>query len=230
MSVHLEAVRCRAGKFTLEITAKLSAKVTGIFGPSGAGKTTLLETIAGLRRPESGVLRQNETLMCDVEKRHWIPPEKREVGYVPQDLALFPHKTVLENLQYGSRSDAAALNGIIAALKLGELLERYQTNLSGGEQQRVAIGRALIPKPRLLMLDEPLSQLDEELKERGLELFRQIRDEFATPILYVSHSAKEMVEFCEEVFVLKNGTLIAQGSPRDLFRRADRPSYSYSGA
>ena len=217
MSVELDQLQWRAGNFSLELTARLGAKVTGVCGPSGAGKTTLLEIIAGLRKPARGSVRVNGNLMFEHETRTWVPPERRGIGYVPQDLALFPHKTVERNLRYGAPNNRSRLLQIATALEIERLLDRYPAMLSGGEKQRVAIGRALITNPRLLMLDEPLSHLDDELKQRGLELFRKVRSEFETPILYVSHNASEVVSFCDEVIVLRKGRVAGQGSPTELF-------------
>ena len=227
--VRLEQVRFSAGKFALSVDVEIRARVTGIFGPSGAGKTTLLELIAGLRKPSSGAVKLQEEMVVDCGNGRWVSPEKRGIGYVPQDVALFPHKTVRENLLYGAKGDESKLKEVVGKFQLEHLLDRWPAALSGGEKQRVAIGRALMTKPKLLMLDEPLSHLDEELKERGMDLFRKVRDEFATPILYVTHDANEIVELCEEVVVLKDGAVAGQGSAGDLFRPTERTRFVYVG-
>lgn len=226
--VRIEQLRYRAGNFRLSLDLNLAARVTGIFGPSGAGKTTLLEIVAGLRRPEHGSVRIKDEVVVDCSSKQWSPPERRQIGYVPQDLALFPHKTVGANLAYGAGKNLEALKPIVEEFELGPLLHRYPTHLSGGEKQRVAIGRALAMKPKLLMLDEPLSHLDDELKERGMELFRELKTRFDTTILYVSHDANELVSLCDEVVVMASGQAVAQGRPDLLFRPASTPNFVYA--
>lgn len=223
----LDNVQLSAGYFSLNVTLDLREKVTGIFGPSGAGKTTLLELVSGLREPECGRISLRNEVLSDREQKLWIPPERRRIGYVPQDLALFPHMTVRRNLLYGAR-ETGQFDPIVQEFQLQELLARYPASLSGGEKQRVAIGRALMMEPRLLMLDEPLSNLDQELKERGMELFRRVRDHFETPILYVTHDANEIVALCEEVIVLNAGRVERKGKPVDVFTQSPNPTYFYS--
>lgn len=226
--LHFDQLQYRAGNFSLEIDLKIDARVTGIFGPSGAGKTTLLELIAGLRKATRGRISVNNTTFVDRATREWIPPESRHIGYVPQDLALFPHLTVRRNLLYGANRNELDFNHIADRFELNALLDRYPSNLSGGEKQRIAIGRALMTKPRLLMLDEPLSNLDPELKSRGMELFRKVRSEFNTPILYVTHDADEIVAFCDEVIILDRGRVIEVGNPTKFFRPSELPHFVYS--
>ena len=221
-------VRLGARAFEFRATFTLSRRVTGIFGRSGAGKTTLLEILAGLRHPVSGVIRLGEDTLLDVPAGHCVRPEERHIGYVPQDLALFPHKTVRQNLLFGARHGQEDLGKMVQEFELENLLDRQPQNLSGGERQRVAIGRALMAKPRLLLLDEPLSNLDSDLKRRSLGLFRQVRDHFATPILYVAHDPDEIVALCEEVLVLNAGKIIEQGPPSAIFRVSAEPSFIYS--
>jgi molybdate transport system ATP-binding protein len=224
----LERFRFQAGYFRLEVDLDLTSKVTGIFGPSGAGKTTLLELIAGLRKPSDGVLKLNGKVIVDRRARRWIPPEQRQIGYVPQDLALFPHLTVRENLRYGERGDASELEHITSQFQLEPLLRRFPTHLSGGEKQRVAIGRALMSKPTLLMLDEPLSNLDDDLKARGMDLFQKVRTEFNTPMLYVTHNADEIVALCDQVVVLQNGTVTGIGVPAQFFKASNEPHHIFN--
>jgi molybdate transport system ATP-binding protein len=229
--LRLAKVLSTVGRFTLEVDLDIARKVTGIFGHSGAGKTTLLEIVAGLRKPRSGSVRLRDTVMVDASSGVWLRPEERHIGYLPQDLALFPHLTVRRNLLFGAKN-VAELEGdfqrIISEFELAPLLHRYPENLSGGEKQRVAIGRALMTHPKLLMLDEPLTNLDQELKDRGLELFRCVRDHFDTPILYVSHDAGEIVSFCDEVIILENGRVAEIGAPQQVFTRSEKPAYIYS--
>lgn len=226
----LREIKLSLPAFTLDFSFEFTRSVSGIFGPSGAGKTSLLEIIAGLRKPCGGRVEMNGTVLCDVRAGAWIVPERREIAYVPQDLALFPHMTVRENLLFGARNRGLNLHDferILAEFELVDLVGRFPGTLSGGEKQRVAIGRALMIRPKLVLLDEPLTNLDYELKLRGLELFRRVRDHFATPILYVTHDADEMVELCDEVIVLNCGRITETGPPSHVFTRAEKPTYIY---
>lgn len=224
--IRLQKIRYSAGRFQLEVDLELRSSRTGIFGPSGAGKTTLLELVAGLRQPRAGLIEVNDEVLTDCSKGNNVAPEHRRIGYVPQDLALFPHKTVEGNLSY-ARSGAKVFSEVVEKLQIVALLERYPAELSGGERQRVAIGRALMARPRLLMLDEPLSNLDDKLKERGLELFDRIGAEFQTPILYVSHNAGEIVRLCEEAIILRDGKVVRTGKVTDVFTKTRQSRYTY---
>jgi molybdate transport system ATP-binding protein len=230
MSVELQGVRLPLAYFTLEVDATLDGRVTAIFGASGAGKTSLLELIAGLRRPAAGRVRVDGTTLTDVAARAFVSPGSRAVGYVPQEGALFPHLSVRKNLLYGhdaSRPHPAGLTfeHVAAVLEITALTERTIGTLSGGEKQRVALGRALLAAPRLLLLDEPLAGLDAPLRERLLPYLARVRDEFAIPMLYVTHSPDEVVALCDSVLVLAAGRVIAHGRPADLFRPAAGPRY-----
>lgn len=226
----IERLFWSGGRFTLDVDVRLGCRVTGIFGFSGAGKSTLLELIAGLRRPLAGAIRvEGETLFDAVVGRH-LPPELRQVGYVPQDTALFPHLDVAGNLRFGLPRAPAddgrfAFAHIVELLGLGPLLAARPARLSGGERQRVALGRALLAHPRLLLLDEPLAALDAELKCAILPYLRRVRDEFSLPMLYVSHSAEELFTLCDEVLVLRAGRVVAQGAPATLFDPTEEPRY-----
>lgn len=228
-TLRLANIRLSLPAFALEFSFEFTRRVTGIFGPSGAGKTSLLEIIAGLRK-HTGRIELNGIVLCDAAAGAWIPPEHRHIAYVPQDLALFPHKTVRDNLLFAAKSNGANnsdFERILAEFELSDLLDRSPGTLSGGEKQRVAIGRALMIRPNLLLLDEPLTNLDHELKQRGLDLFRRVRDHFATPILYVTHDANEIVEFCDQVVVLNSGRIVETGPPGEIFTHADKPTYTY---
>jgi molybdate transport system ATP-binding protein len=220
----VKALKCTLGEFELEADFQLNQRVTGLFGPSGAGKTTLLELIAGLRKPQAGSMTLGERSLFDRSSRTNIAPEERQIAYVPQDLALFPHLNVRENLTYGGK-ESGEFEHVLREFELKPLLERMPARLSGGEKQRVAIGRALVTRPQLLLLDEPLSNLDRELKERGLELFRRVRDHFGTPIIYVAHDANEVVELCDEVLVMRRGRLVKQGPPAEIFRVSQKANW-----
>lgn len=216
MKIQLRDLSFPLTDFTLRVDTVLSAHATGISGPSGSGKTTLLEIIAGLRRPVTGRIQLGEEVMADVSHRTHLPPETRCVGYVPQELALFPHLSVRKNLFFGHRpaeqGSAASVqpDKILDLLEVRALLDRPVHAISGGERQRVALGRALLAGPRLLLLDEPLSNLDTRLKDRILPYLQAIRHEFTLPILYVSHSQRELEMLCDEIRYMNQGLLTQQ--------------------
>lgn len=212
MSLRLEHLALRLDPFTLEVDVEMKAPITGLFGPSGSGKTTLLEIIAGLRQPQRGRVLLNNEVLTDMAARTRVPPELRRVGYVPQDLALFPHLDARANLYFGFRLDdknSVLPAHVIEVLEIGPLLKRPVFGLSGGEKQRIALGRALLASPRVLLLDEPLSSLDERLKERIFPCFKAIHAEFQVPMLYVTHSRAELAALCDEVLTLEQGRLSA---------------------
>jgi molybdate transport system ATP-binding protein len=230
VSVELRGLRLPLAPFTLKIDATLTGRVTAIFGASGAGKTSLLELIAGLRRPAAGAIAIEGAVLTDVAAGMFIAAEHRAVGYVPQEGALFPHLSVRRNLLYGFAADRARPAGltfehVTAVLEIAALTERAIGTLSGGERQRVALGRALLAAPRLLLLDEPLAGLDAPLRERLLPYLARVRDEFAIPMLFVTHSPDEVVAVCDDVLILAAGRVAARGSPAALFRVTDRPRY-----
>lgn len=207
-------------QFRLQVDLSLASPVTALFGPSGAGKTTLLEIIAGLRTPQQGLVEMNGTVLFSSEKRIHLPPQARGIGYVPQEGALFPHRSVRGNILYGrKRSPHGApipMEHVIEVLEMDSLLERRVSQISGGERQRVALARALLSNPRLLLLDEPLAALDISLKERILPYLLRVRDEFRVPMLYVTHNTTEVLSMAQWVVFLRRGTVIAQGFPRDV--------------
>lgn len=230
VSITLEAIHLPLAHFTLQVGMSLSNRVTGLFGPSGSGKTTLLEIIAGLRRPHSGRVDIHGTTLTDIAARIFVPPEKRRIGYMPQEGALFPHFSVRQNLAYGTRAAAdrhpgLTLEHVTEVLEISPLLDRPTRTLSGGEKQRVALGRALLSAPRLLLLDEPLGSLDAPLKDRLLPYFERVRDEFGIPMIYVSHSPDEIVKLCAHVVVLAGGRVQREGSPAELFEASPLPRY-----
>ena len=218
MNLRLENVRLRLGDFSLQIDATFERSMTGIFGPSGAGKTSLLDLIAGLRRPSVGKIELAETVLFDRNAAVHLPPRHRRIGYVPQDLALFPHLSVQANLFYGQRQpqpekEAFSLEHVAAVMEIAALLGRDVTTLSGGEQQRVAFARAILSAPRLLLLDEPMSSLDSRLKARLLPFLHRIREEFKIPLIYVTHDASELRALCDEVILFEGGRIAGRGSP-----------------
>jgi molybdate transport system ATP-binding protein len=230
MSVELSGIRLALASFSLEVGIATSARVTAVFGSSGAGKTTLLEIIAGLRRPDAGTVRLEGELVADAGSGFHVPPERRAVGYVAQDGALFPHLSVRANLLYGRypgrpRPPGLSFEHVAAVLEIAPLAERRVGSLSGGEKRRVALGRALLAAPRLLLLDEPLAALDLPLRERLLPYLLRVRDEFAFPMVYVSHSPDEIVALAGEVLVLERGRIVRAGTTAEVFTRSTAPRY-----
>jgi molybdate transport system ATP-binding protein len=197
----------------LDAAIASDAPVIALFGPSGAGKTTLLNAIAGLVRPTEGRIVVDGRVLTDTAQKTALPVHRRRVGYVFQDARLFPHLTVSQNLRYGrwfapSRERYASFDEIVDLLGIRPLLPRKPQNLSGGEKQRVAIGRALLASPRLLLLDEPLASLDEARKAETLPYIEGLRDELKIPIVYVSHSMDEVRRLAGEVVRLEQGRVV----------------------
>jgi len=221
MRLHLKYLQHRQGSFLLEIDLEVSGQVIGIFGSSGAGKTSLLEIVAGLRRPVFGFIAVDDLVLMDRNARIFLAPEQRGVGYVPQDLALFPHLSVRENLIYGHKPAALAsginLAHVAEVLEIESLLDRSIADLSGGQKQRVAFARALLASPRLLLMDEPLASLDQELKLKIIPYLKRIRDEFKIPMLYVSHAPDEVIELCDQVIVMRDGKCLRTSRPGEIF-------------
>jgi molybdate transport system ATP-binding protein len=207
-------------RFTLRVKAALPAGVTTVMGPSGSGKTSLLEAIAGLRRAASGRIAVDGEVFLDSASGVRLPPERRRVGYVPQDAGLFPHLTAGDNVRFGARADLRRVEAAIDTLEIGPLLERYPASLSGGEKQRVALARALATQPRVLLLDEPLAALDVGLRERVLPYLVRVREEWRLPVLYVTHNAGEALALASHLVVLRDGELEAQGAPLEMLATA----------
>lgn len=202
----------RRGPFRLAARAGFGAGVTGICGPSGSGKSTLLALIVGLLRPTTGAIRFDTDVLADTARGVFIPPWQRHFGLVFQDGQLFPHLRVRDNLLYGYRLLAPTarhfeLEQVTQLLEIGHLLDRRPTQLSGGERSRVALGRALLYSPRLLLLDEPLSALDERLKQQILPFLKRVRDETHIPMIYVTHAMAEVEYLAERVLRMERGEL-----------------------
>jgi len=208
------------GATTVEAAFDSEGGVTALFGPSGAGKTSLINMIAGLLRPDRGVIALDGETLDDTSKGIHVPPHRRRIGYVFQDARLFPHLDVRQNLDYGRRMNRLAVDPaqharITDLLEIGPLLDRRPGKLSGGERQRVALGRALLSKPRLLLLDEPLGSLDEGRKEEILPYLIRLRDE-GIPMVYVSHDAAELRQLATQIVMLKRGRVTALGGVKVL--------------
>lgn len=201
------------GTHCLSINETLPASgITAIFGVSGAGKTSLINAISGLTRPQKGRIVLNGRVLNDAEKRICLAPEKRRIGYVFQDARLFPHYKVRGNLKYGmAKSMAGQFDKLVALLGIEALLDRLPGSLSGGEKQRVAIGRALLTAPELLLLDEPLASLDIPRKRELLPYLQRLAREIHIPMLYVSHSLDEIQHLADNVLVLEAGSVKAFG-------------------
>lgn len=210
-------VRLRRGAFSLECRFRSDTGALALFGRSGSGKSTLLSVIAGLVRPDAGVVRIDGDTLVDVERGVFVAPHRRRVGMVFQDALLFPHLSVRANLDYGRRfaprEAAVAPQPVIDMLGIGALLDRRPGSLSGGERQRVAIGRALLSAPRLLLLDEPLASLDLERREEIMPYVARLRDAQRWPLIYVSHAVEEVVRIAREVVVIDAGRVVATGTP-----------------
>ncbi len=214
-------VRHRRDGFELVADLAIGAGLTALFGPSGSGKTTLVNLVAGLERPQEGRIAFDGEIWSDAERGLFVPPHRRRIGYVFQEGRLFPHLTVRQNLGYARRFTPAAerresLERVVDLLGIGRLLDRRPANLSGGEKQRVALGRALMASPRLLLMDEPLSALDNERKSAILPDIERIRDEVGIPILYVSHAIEEVARLATRVVVLAGGRATAIGAPDEV--------------
>ena len=216
----------RFDAFTLDVAFSAPAGVTALFGRSGSGKTTIVNALAGLLRPDAGRIALDGTVLFDAAARVNIPPHRRRIGYVFQDARLFPHLTVQQNLLFGRRfapkPEAGADRGrIIELLGLGPLLQRRPGALSGGEKQRVAMGRAILSNPRLLLMDEPLAALDAPRKAEILTYLERLRDETALPILYVSHSVAEVARLATTLVLIENGRVMRSGPAEQIMADPD---------
>ena len=248
MRITLRDVRLELADFPLVIDVEVDRQVTAIFGPSGAGKTSLFDLIAGLRRPTSAHIALDGRTLTDTSRGILVPSRDRRIGYVPQDMALFTHLSVRENLAYGAAranhgrheaQDAVpemasqpglGFDHVVDILEIAPLLSRATVSLSGGESRRVALARALVSGPVVLLLDEPVAGLDRRLKHRILAYLERIRNELQMPILYVTHEADEVMALCDEVLVLERGRIMERGEPSAIFRRASQEIFSRRGS
>ena len=215
------ALRHSLSRFDIDVEFQAPPGVTALFGRSGSGKTTIINAVAGLLRPEYGKVTSGDMVLVDTEKGIWRPPHFRRLGYIFQEGRLFPHLTVRQNLLYGRwfapRGETGeSIDRVVELLGIGHLLDRQPPTLSGGEKQRVAIGRALLATPQLILADEPLASLDAERKAEILPYFERIRDEARIPFLYVTHSVTELARLATSVIAIENGRVVRSGSIRDI--------------
>ncbi len=211
----------RLGAFALDAAFTSGRGITALFGRSGSGKTSMIRIIAGLARPDAGQVVLDGEVLTDTERRIFVAKHRRRFGYVFQEARLFPHLSVRHNLSYGrwfasATGSAEGLDHIVSLLGIENLLERRPEKLSGGEKQRVAIGRALLSAPRLLLMDEPLAALDEARKAEVMPYLERLRDEMDIPIVYVSHSIAEVARLANQVVVMRDGRVEAVGSAVDV--------------
>ncbi|MGO9545960.1 MAG: molybdenum ABC transporter ATP-binding protein [Rhodomicrobium sp.] len=216
----------RLGGFTLSAKFAAGGRIIALFGPSGSGKTSLINIIAGLIRPERGRVTIDGTVLADTARGIFLPPHRRKLGMVFQEGRLFPHLTVRQNLLYGAWFARATgkdenLARVAGLLGIEPLLGRYPSRLSGGEKQRVAIGRALLASPALLLMDEPLAALDEARKLEIMPYLERLRDEARIPIVYVSHSVAEVARLSDTLVILEAGKVRAAGPTVELMQRLD---------
>ncbi len=218
------SVRRKIGSLDLELDFSASTGgLTAVFGRSGSGKTTLINMLAGLLKPDAGRISLYGKVVFDSDAGIDLPPDRRNIGYVFQEGRLFPHMKVKTNLLYGVKGGLRSeqkivLDEVVELLGIGKLLDRRPHHLSGGEKQRVAIGRALLMNPDLLIMDEPLAALDDMRKHEILPFIERVRDEIVTPIVYVTHSVAEIHRLASSVIVMREGRLLASGSVAEVER------------
>jgi molybdate transport system ATP-binding protein len=234
-------ITLRQDAFTLDVSESASVEVLGLFGPSGSGKTSLLEAVVGLRHPTRGAIKIGDRDLYNSDRRIDVPARERRIGYVPQDALLFPHLDVTKNILFGRRepgtgnrepNDAAPgsrlpapehlFDSLVEILELSSLLDRRVQHLSGGEKQRVAIGRALMIRPALLLLDEPLAAVDRERRDRIVPYLLRIRKQLHVPLVYVTHDADELTAIADRVLKLEAGRVVASGPPSAMWPAATR--------
>jgi molybdate transport system ATP-binding protein len=219
-------IRHRLGQFLLDVQFKAEGGLIALFGRSGSGKTSIVNIIAGLTRPDHAYIEIDGTVLEDTGSRISVPRHRRRVGYVFQEGRLFPHLTVRQNLLYGRwfagiRAPGAEFERVVELLGVGHLSDRRPGRLSGGEKQRVAIGRALLAEPRILLMDEPLASLDEDRKGEILPYLERLRDQSRIPIVYVSHSVAEVARLATTIVLVAGGKVAAAGPTAAVMQRLD---------
>lgn len=210
----------KLASFVFEFKHEINCQgVTAVLGVSGSGKSTLINLINGLIKPDNGYINLKQDSLVDTEKHIFVTPEKRQIGTVFQDALLFPHYKVIKNLTYGAKSlNTEKFDDIVNVLNIGSLLDRYPAMLSGGEKQRVAIGRALLTNPKLLLMDEPLSALDMPRKKELLSYINKLVSDLNIPIIYVTHNINEVKRIAQHVAVLEQGKLIDFGTTEQILQ------------
>ncbi len=212
-------IKLQRDRFLLNAQAEISEGITGIFGPSGHGKSSLLNAVAGLVKPDSGFIEINNTEVFSSEKKINVPVQNRNIGYVFQDIRLFPHLSVKQNLNYGHKrntENAVHLNEITAILNIEYLLNKRPAECSGGEKQRIAIGRALLSGAKILLMDEPFSAVDVNLRNNIIPFLFAVNQRFNIPMLVVSHDLPDLLSLTSHLLLLKNGEVKSQGRFQDL--------------
>lgn len=216
-------IQLQRNNFDLEAKFSLDQTITGLFGSSGSGKSTLLNLVAGLAHPDNGWLKLGDKHLFNSEKNINLSPNKREVGVVFQDSQLFPHLTVSANLLFGykrinRKQRRFELSEIVDLLEIGHVLKKRPSQLSGGEKQRVGLGRALLASPKFLILDEPLASLDQGLKQQILPFLKRVKDELELPMVYISHSMEEILYLTDHLVVINKGRILGAGHFYDVIK------------
>jgi len=227
-AIRFEAYK-QQGDFVLDASFESGPGITALFGPSGAGKTTILNLIAGIERPQRGRIVCRGETFADTRTGEYLQKHQRRVGLVFQDAQLFPHLTVEQNIKFGQwflapDDRTIPLAPVIDILGLSGLLNRRPAKLSGGEKQRAGLARALLASPRILLMDEPLGGLDDERRQEILPLIERVRDEFAIPIIYVTHDIDEVERLASHVVMLRRGRVTDAGAPRVVLRTRGGPT------
>ena len=221
-------IRKALGNFTLDVAWEMNREILVLFGPSGSGKTVTLQMLAGLMRPDEGRITSGDRVFFDSASGVDLPPQKRSFGYVFQDRALFPHMTVRQNIGYGvlgkdGASRERVVRKMIETFHLEDVEHKHPSQISGGEKQRVTLARALIGRPEVLLLDEPFSALDNNLRVEMRQLLRDIRHDFDVPIVLVTHDLLEAYALADLVVAYAGGRVAQKGTPKQLFNRASNP-------
>ena len=220
-------VRLPRRDFDLALAGGFSRETVGVFGPSGAGKSSLFRVLAGLERPERGRIVLNERVLVDTAAGVYVPPQRRRIGIVFQDLLLFPHLSVRGNLEFGvryARGSRVPFDAVVELLDLAPILDASPADVSGGEQQRTAIGRALLASPELLLLDEPFSAVDVSLRAAILPYLRRLRDDLDVPMLVISHDLSDIQRLTDRVYLVERGQCTGHGTVLDLFGTGTLPA------
>lgn len=217
-------IKIKRDKFDVVVDEKFDDGITGIYGPSGSGKTSLLHAISGLLHPNDGTIKIDNTAVFSSENKTFIPVNKRKIGYVFQEGRLFPHMTIRKNLMYGIKKNEKqffSFNDIVELLQLGNMLDRKPDNVSGGERQRTALGRALLSNPRLLLLDEPFSAVDVRFREQILPFLIRIHKRTKIPLLVVSHDITDLLKLTNRLCIIEQGKIIGHNYYHRLIRQAE---------